>query len=236
MKDNWTDEAFAADWDGQHLVGNPSRPFLLSIVVEILRSCATDGAPLSIVEIGSGSGLVSDRILTALPDASIDAVDHSEPMMARAAARLARHGDRFRQIRADLSAFDPAVLGQRRYDVALILQVLHEVPREAKCDVLRQLRSRLAARGLLLYGERLRANYADFTAPHEAVWNALVSWTPDTLQPDFAARMRGVQAKSDFTTGLADELAVLVEAGYTAEPLLVLGERCLLAARAIETP
>ncbi len=230
MKDNWTDDAFASAWDGRHVAGNPSRPFLLSVIVAILQALAAQRPALSVLEIGSGSGLVTERILDAVPTATVDGVDFSEPMMARAAERLARHGTRFRQHRCDLAAFEAGTLAPGRYDIVLVLQVLHEIPGAAKRAVLTALRASLAEGGLLLYGERLRADYARFAVPHEALWRALANWTPETPQPEFSVRVREVTGKSDYTTGLADELAVFAETGYRVEPLLVLGERCLLAA------
>ncbi len=230
MKDNWTDEQFAADWDGQHITGNPTRPFLLALIVAILQSLAAERSTLSLLEIGSGSGLVTERILDAMPSATVDGVDFSEPMMALAAMRLARHGTRFRQHRRALVSFRTGTLVPGRFDAVLALQVLHEVPSPAKRAVLASLRGSLADGGLLLYGERLRADYAGFAVPHAALWRALSGWTPETTQPAFADRVREVMGKTDFTVGLADELAAFAEAGYRVEPLIVLGERCLLAA------
>jgi SAM-dependent methyltransferase len=230
MKDNWTDEAFAASWDGRHIAGNPTRPFVLSVIVAILQAMAAQRPALSVLEIGSGSGLVTERILDAVPTATVDGADFSDPMMARAAERLARFGPRFRQHRADLARFDAGAPVPGRFDVVLVLQVLHEVPPAAKRRVLTALHGSLAEGGLLLYGERLRADYAGFAVPHGALWRALSDWTPETPQPDFATRVREVTAKTDDTTTFANELAVFADCGWRVEPLLVLGERCLLAA------
>jgi len=230
MKDNWTDEAFASAWDGRHVAGNPTRPFVLSLIVSILKELAAQRSALSVLEIGSGSGLVTERILDAVPTATVDGADFSEPMMVRAAQRLARFGARFRQHRADLAGFDTGALVPGRFDVVLVLQVLHEIPATSKRNVLNALRGSLADAGLLLYGERLRADYAGFAVPHAALWRALSEWTPETAQPDFATRVREVTGKTDDTTTLANELAVFTETGWRVEPLLVLGERCLLAA------
>ena len=231
MKDNWTDEKFAANWDGRHIAGNPTRPFLLALIVEILQSLAAQRSALSILEIGSGSGLVTERILDAMPSATVDGVDFSEPMMARAATRMARHGPRFCQHRRDLAAFESGALVSGRFDVVLVLQVLHEIPASAKRAVLASLRGSLAEDGVLFYGERLRADYAGFAVPHEALWCALAAWAPGTKQPAFDDRVREVQGKTDDTVTLAAELSVFAETGWRVEPLVVLGERCLLAAR-----
>lgn len=230
MKDNWTDEAFASAWDGRHVAGNPTRPFVLSVIVAVLAEMAAQRPALSVLEIGSGSGLVTERILDAVPTATVDGADFSEPMMAQAASRLARFGARFRQHRCDLASFDASARVPGTFDVVLVLQVLHEIPAAAKRAVLSSLRNTLNEDGLLLYGERLRADYATFATAHSAVWNALVRWTPETTQPAFADRVREVTGKTDDTVSFADELAVFAETGWRAEPLLVLGERCLLAA------
>ena len=230
MKDNWTDDAFASAWDGRHVAGNPTRPFLLSVVVAILQDMAAQRPTLSVLEIGSGSGLVTERILNSVPTATIDGVDYSEPMMARAAGRLARFGARFRQHRGDLASFETGALVPGHFDAALVLQVLHEIQPAAKRKVLTALRDSLAGDGLLLYGERLRADYAGFAVPHAALWRALSGWTPETKHPAFADRAREVTGKTDDTTTLANELAVFSDCGWRVEPLLVLGERCLLAA------
>lgn len=229
MKDNWPDAQFATAWDERHLVGNPTRPFLLSVVVAVLAARAAKRSALSILELGAGTGLVSDRVLDSVSNATIDGVDFSEPMMARATERLARHGTRFRQHRADLAASD-VTLPENRYDAALILQVLHEIPPDAKRRVLHLVRARLAPDGILLYGERLRAGYDVFADAHAVVWNEVARWTTDTEQPSFDARVQEVTGKTDFTQTLSDEFRLFEETGYAVEPLLVLGERCLLAA------
>lgn len=231
MKDDWTDGSFASNWDAAHLVGSPARPFLVSLVVSIVRKRAATDRTVSILEIGSGSGLVSAQILDDIPDVTIVGIDNSPPMMERAAERLARYGGRFRQIVADLESFDAAMLGEQRYDIVLVLQVLHEIPPAAKIAVLTALRDRIAPDGLVLYGERLRPDYKRFALPHEAVWDALCGWTPDIVQPGFAERVATIRAKDDFATGLAGELAAFAQAGYVVEPLVVLGDRCLLAAK-----
>ncbi|MEX1109104.1 MAG: class I SAM-dependent methyltransferase [Dongiaceae bacterium] len=230
MKDDWTDTAFVAEWDASPLTGSPARPFMIALLVSVLERYAEHDRAVAILEIGSGSGLVTDRILDAILSAHIDGVDFSQPMMAHAAERLRRHGGRFRQLSADLTSFDAGMLNGKRYDAILILQVLHELPRASKMQVLTQLRAHLSANGVLLYGERLRANHDLFALPHEALWNALCDWTPDVAQPPYAARVARILAKEDYTVPLADELAAMTEAGYVAEPLVVLGDRCLIAA------
>ncbi|MEX0807624.1 MAG: class I SAM-dependent methyltransferase [Dongiaceae bacterium] len=230
MKDDWTDAAFAAAWDASPLAGSPARPFMIALLVSILQHYSAHDRAVAILEIGSGSGLVTDSILAAIPSAQIDGVDFSQPMMTQAAERLRRHGDRFRQLSADLTSLDAGILNGKRYDAIVLLQVLHELPRANKMQVLTQLRAHLAAGGVLLYGERLRANHDLFARPHEALWTALCDWTPDVAQPLYAERVARVHSKADFTVSLADELAALTEAGYVAEPLVVLGERCLIAA------
>ncbi|MDZ4738164.1 MAG: class I SAM-dependent methyltransferase [Rhodospirillaceae bacterium] len=230
MKDDWIDAAFAAAWDASPLAGSPARPFMIALVIAVLQRLAVRDRAVAILEIGSGSGLVTDRMLDAISSAQVDGVDFSQPMMTQAAQRLRRHGARFRQLSMDLTSFDAGMLSGKRYDAIVILQVLHELPRASKMQVLTQLRPHLAAGGILLYGERLRAKHDLFALPHEAVWNALCEWTPDVRQPPYAERVARILSKEDFTVTLAEEFAALSEASYVAEPLVVLGDRCLIAA------
>lgn len=229
MRDEWSCDEFAATWDSRHLVGNPSRPFQLGLIESILRHHGSDGA-ISILEVGSGTGLVSELILSALPNATVDGLDNSPQMMRSAAERLCKHSARFRQLVADLTEFDDAVLNERQYDAIVILQVLHELSPQRKGDVLVRLRAHLREGGLMLYGERIRPDYSTFAAPLKALWETLCRWTPEVQQPSHEERVARVLAKEDHIVTLAQELGAFEEAGYHAEPLLVLGERCLLVA------
>ena len=57
----------------------------------------------AVIDAGCGTGRVTERLMERLPDGHVFALDVSEPMLAEAAVRLARFGDRVTVQAADLN-------------------------------------------------------------------------------------------------------------------------------------
>lgn len=93
-------------------------------------------AEIAVLDVGGGWGLVSEEVLAAFPQARVSLQDYSQPMLAEARKRLARHGDRVGFVHADL--FDPAwtdAVGGP-FDLAVSAIAIHnlrDVPAIAAC-------------------------------------------------------------------------------------------------------
>lgn len=85
------------------------------------------------LDIGAGDGAMSELLLTVAPEAHAVLIDYSEPMLARAQARLGRAGSSWRAVRGDLRelAWRDA-LPEGPYDAAVSSYAIHHLPSRRK--------------------------------------------------------------------------------------------------------
>lgn len=99
---DWHSDRYVGDWLARDRQRAAERePFL-----EALVAAAAGSAPLAVLDIGGGSGLVAGRLLDAFPLARVTVLDFSAPMLARAAETFAGRGHAVRCVQGDLH--DPA--------------------------------------------------------------------------------------------------------------------------------
>lgn len=103
-----------------------------------------------ILELGCGEGYSTERLAAAFPEAQIDAVDISDNI-----GRLyqgPRDNVNFRQVYAEeLAAQNPGT-----YDLIIIADVIHHVPKPARQSLLEAVRTLLAPGGVLLFKDWAR--------------------------------------------------------------------------------
>jgi ubiquinone/menaquinone biosynthesis C-methylase UbiE len=87
--------AYDRDMDLMH----PLRHKMAAVILEVLPFPA--GAPLRFLDLGSGTGFLTDRILKAWPNASVIAIDGAASMTELARARLGDAARRARFVVAD---------------------------------------------------------------------------------------------------------------------------------------
>ena len=108
-------------------------------------------APLEVLDVGAGYGVVSEEVLRAFPSARVTLQDYSVPMLDHARERLTRHADRVRYVLADL--YDPAwtqKLGQR-FDMAVSAIAVHNLRSEERiAEVYREVLGVLEPGGVFL--------------------------------------------------------------------------------------
>ena len=103
----------------------PDREVQIDVVCTILEH-VDRGAPLGrVLDLGCGEGVLCEAILTRFPHARVQGIDASAVMLRRVSERLARFGDRFRSVRADLAARDWRVDGEPASAVVSSLAVHH---------------------------------------------------------------------------------------------------------------
>ncbi len=78
-----------------------------------------------VLDVGCGSGRVTERLMERLPDGSAIALDGSASMLEEAARRLVRFGDRVTYVQADLAAPPLPIEGQ--VDAVMSTATLHWV-------------------------------------------------------------------------------------------------------------
>lgn len=234
QKDDWHNEGYATYWDQRAVHGNPTRMLHLNIIRQLIHNIAkqhTQHDPARVLELGSGSGLVSEYLLSGIENCLVEAVDYSEPMIQLAQRRLARFRGRFVQNRQDLASFSPDQLNSHTFHMVLAFQVIHELATEDKIRLLKRIGPLIHPEGVLIYGDRIAPNLALFWSAHEAVWEVICQMDTQNTHPSFHERIARTQGKFDYVATLGEDLSMLRAAGYSPEPLSILGERALIAAR-----
>ncbi|MCB1316237.1 MAG: class I SAM-dependent methyltransferase, partial [Leptospiraceae bacterium] len=88
-----------------------------------------------ILELGAGTGLFSDMLLTAFPDAHLTLIDHSESMLNEARRRFTGYGEQVKFICSDYSQLDSEVEMQNRrqsFDAVVSALSIHHLDDRAK--------------------------------------------------------------------------------------------------------
>lgn len=125
-----------------------------------LRARLDAGEPLRVADIGCGEGYSSVAIASAYPNVRVDGFDLDEASIGRARALAADAGVADR-VRFEISDASRTTAGQRRYDLVLAVEMLHDVPDPV--GVLRTMRALRADGGAVLVADERVAD--TFTAP-----------------------------------------------------------------------
>lgn len=98
---DWQSPACVDDWIDRDVTHDEQRQPLLHRVSALIP--AVGGAPLEVLDVGGGYGVLTEAILERLPDATVVLHDYSEAMIDRARERLSRFGDRVSYRIADMT-------------------------------------------------------------------------------------------------------------------------------------
>ncbi|MDH6195932.1 SAM-dependent methyltransferase [Mycobacterium frederiksbergense] len=152
--------ALLASWDDQQAAYIADREGRFRIMVELLGLACGD-QPI-IVDLACGPGSLTARVLGAMPQARVLAVDH-DPLLLDIATRALRpgHGDRFAVLDADLEDESWPVLvadalGGRTPDAFISTTALHWLTPDGLVRVYAAAASLLGAGGVLLNGDHFR--------------------------------------------------------------------------------
>jgi tRNA (cmo5U34)-methyltransferase len=224
--DDWENPDFARHWDAVVSAANPSRAEQLDILTAIVERVYVSGS--SILDLGSGSGLVELALFARVPDAQIVGVEQSEAMIALAEQRLAPYADRCQIVRHDLADIDNIPLLERTYSVVFSVQTLHHIPHEAQRAVYQYVSRLLPPGGVFLHMERVALDADSFASVIPPAWEALESRAEvkgGGTSGDFLARLRH---KSEYAAPLEQHLTWLREAGFAATCLHLQLNRALM--------
>jgi len=143
-------------------------------MVDALLAAApfSTGEPLTILELGSGEGLLAGALLTRFPLASLTALDGSESMRREATMRLAAFGARARVAAFDLAALD---WWDRMFSVDLVVSslALHHLNDAKKQYLYKAAADRLSARGALLVADLIDPQHPAAREAAAERWDAL---------------------------------------------------------------
>lgn len=163
--------------------------------------------PLSVLDLGAGTGLLSAMILQRRPHARITCVDGSEGMLDQARSRFAGD-DRISYLRADLREVD---LGTG-WDPVVSALAIHHLEDDAKAALYGRVRSALAPGGLFLNAEMVAGESAEATERYGAHWLADVR-AAGVGEEDIAKAQE--RMTFDRYASVSAQLAWLRDAGFT---------------------
>jgi tRNA (cmo5U34)-methyltransferase len=220
----WQGQETAADWDARGAEQLPTRAEQQDVLLALLAASEVgDGA---VLDLGIGSGLVSEAVLDALPGAQLVGVDFSAAMLDLARSRLSRFGSRVSLLRHDLSALDSIVLPDLRYRVAFSIQTMHHLSDSGKAAALAWTAEVVDPGGLVIIVDRVKVDELLFR-DWAVVWGRLDSKTPET----YAEHIDELMQAGDRPALLQDQLAWMEEAGLQACCLHLYGNRAVIVGR-----
>lgn len=235
MIDDWRDPSLAQSWSSDPQRFNPLRTDQLDILLTLIEAVFQPGKTL--LDLGSGSGLVEAALFERVPHAQVIGVDRSEPMMTLAAENLKPYPFSFIQVRADLSDADHLAgaatpLPKQAYQIAFSVQALHHLSHDEHAGIYRALAHILEPGGWFFNLDRMAVQ-----PPLFEIYQALaqrLSRTHD-FAPEEGATIDEHNAmlarQGDTPLPVSDHLALLAEAGFSASVVHAYSNRALIAAR-----
>jgi len=163
--------------------------------------------PTHFLDLGAGTGLLSELLLDRFPEATLTAIDISEKMAEQASRRLARFGERVRIVIADYSRID---LPQPTDAVVSALSIHHLADHE-KRTLFRRIHDALHPGGMFINADQSLAPTAAAEQAYHARWLADVraSALADT---DLATALERLTLARN--APMIDQVSWLHEAGF----------------------
>ena len=185
----------------------PGYDQMLDEVAGALADLYGDGAGAQLLDLGGGTGALTERVAARLPAARFVVVDVDAAMLAQAAVRLAPLGGR---VTLREGSFRAPLPPSRAAMATLALHHVHEPA--AKRATYRTIAEALAPGGALVIGDAFVAERGPL---HDAIYRR---WTEHLCahgHREEEARARFVEwAREDSFFPLADELRALAESGF----------------------
>jgi SAM-dependent methyltransferase len=156
-------------WDSMQAAYLPFREERFSIMLDAVEALV--GQEFVAVDLASGPGAISQRLLARFPRARSVAVDYDPALLALGHGALGTQGGRLRWVEADLR--DPAWierLGEERVDTVLSTTALHWLDAGTLARVYQQLGRLVRPGGVFLNGDHMKF------PPHLPSFRALASW------------------------------------------------------------
>ncbi|WP_292532812.1 trans-aconitate 2-methyltransferase [Methylocystis sp.] len=159
------------------------------------------------VDLGVGTGLLSEMILERFPGAQIEGVDLAPKMLDAARERLAIYGARLRLTLADYATTPlPGPL-----DAVVSALSIHHLDHEAKRRLFQRIYEALRPGGIFLNADQSLGATSEIEDAYQRRWEADVRRT-GIAEDDFAAARK--RAALDRSAPFTDQIAWLQEAGF----------------------
>jgi SAM-dependent methyltransferase len=237
-------------WEAQQGWYMPDREARFAVMIDTVEALC--GPAPDVVDLGSGPGSLSRRILDRLPQARVTAIDMDPVLLAIGRNALGDQGGRLQWLDADLRSRWSA-RAEGRVDAAVSTTALHWLQPNALAALYRHLGTVLAPGGVFVNGDRMefppdlprlaeaartirdRAEQADAgSAETWEEWWAAVEQDPG-LASEVAERSRRHHEHPDHehAADLAEHIEGLRQAGFTEVGTIwqQLADRVLVAIR-----
>jgi tRNA (cmo5U34)-methyltransferase len=173
--------------------------------VEAVSLVHPPDAPLRVLDLGAGTGLLSARLLDAFPYARLELLDGSEPMLDEARGRL---GAAVRVVHvADLADELPA----GPFDALVSALAIHQLADADKRALFARARRRLTPGGVFVNAEQLQGPTPGLQRAYTARWEADCR-ALGASEPELAGARERMAL--DRCASLGDQLSWLGEAGF----------------------
>lgn len=199
-------DAAAADYDALRRKLIPEFDSFYGVTLDLLEEALGDRS-FSCMDLGIGTGLLSEMILKRFPRSTIEGVDFAPKMIETARMRLAHFGARVDFTVADYS------LGPLRGPVDAVVSALsiHHLDHAAKRRLFRLVYEALAPGGIFINADQSLGGAPELEAAYQRRWEKDVQAT-GIGAAEFAAA--GERTKLDRSATFADQIAWLEQAGF----------------------
>jgi tRNA (cmo5U34)-methyltransferase len=175
-------------------------------VLELLEDTLHDG-PVRCLDLGAGTGLLSELVLDRFPQASLTAVDVAGKMAEQARSRLARFGERARIVVADYTQMELP----NRVDAVVSALSIHHLINEEKQSLFRRVYAALRPGGIFVNADHSLGPTPEAEEAYHAHWLADVR-ASRIAEPDLAKVLE--RAALDRNAPMVDQVGWLREAGF----------------------
>ena len=165
---DWASETYVDEWVRRQQAEDPLRAERFQLMCDLFPF-APD-APVTILDVGAGYGVVSAFILGTYPRATCIAQDGSVPMLHRAQTLVASYGERFKTHYSDLfqAGWLPKQFGP--FDAAVSSSCLHNLRDFARIsEIYRDIREHLRTGGVFLNLDLFNAPTAELYQRYDEV-------------------------------------------------------------------
>ena len=187
-------EEEAQEYDGIILNLIPHYPQMLEALVSAIPFDASE--PIRVIDLGCGTGTISQRVLAVFPNAHVTCLDLAENMVEMAKVKLAGH-PHARYLVGDFNAF----AFDAQYDVAVSSLALHHLVTDAdKRAFYRQIYDALAPGGVFYNADVVLGSSDALQAMYMRKWQGFMrqnvscdemenTWLPKYYDEDRPARL-----------------------------------------------
>ena len=164
-------------------------------------------APIEVLDLGAGTGLLAAFVASAFPSAHLTLVDVAREMLARARDRFAAHLDRVRFVIADY-ACEPI---DGSYDAIVSALSIHHLDHGSKRELFHRIHGALKPGGVLVNADQVAGATPVLERRNKESWLRRVR-ALGVSEDDLAAAVE--RMKFDRTAPLAIQLEWLTQTGF----------------------